>query len=149
MDEIQTLVAHLGSRKIPRHGLAAAIKQLVAERQTLDGLRVELTVSGEESLSEPVRAGLFSIVQEALTNIAKHAGTEQAAIRLAFTADPIYVEIQDWGQGFDIVTSRSKPGHIGLAEMTERAGEIGWGLSINSQPGRGTRIRVEQRGDTA
>jgi len=148
MDEIQTLVAHLGSRKIPRQGLAAAIKQLVAERQTLGGLRVELTVSGEESLSEPVRAGLFSIVQEALTNIVKHAGTEQAAIRLAFTADPIYVEIQDWGTGFDIVTSRSKPGHIGLGEMTERANEIGWGLSVHSQPGRGTRIRVEEKRDT-
>jgi signal transduction histidine kinase len=148
MDEIRTLVAHLGSKTAASQGLAVAIEQLVAERQTLDGLRVRLDILGEKNLPGPVTTGLCSIVREALTNIAKHAGTQDATVRLVFTADPIYVEIEDRGIGFDIAISRNQPGHIGLAEMAERASEIGWELSLDTQLGRGTRIRVEEKKET-
>jgi signal transduction histidine kinase len=143
MQQIQTLVAHLGSQRVSVSGFVPAIEQLIAERKTLDGLDVIIEVLGEMNLSEEVSAGLFSIVQEALTNITKHAGTQQAVVRLDLAGNPRYVEIEDQGIGFDLANSKDLPDHIGLSEMRERAEEIGWALSIDTQPGRGTHVRVE------
>lgn len=146
MHQIQSLVAQLGSEAVAGEGLMAAISQLVAERQTRDGLQVHLDIYGDKYLPEAVNAGLYNIVQEALTNIVKHSGIRQATIRLNFDAAPMYVEIEDKGIGFDIATSNIQSGHIGLVEMAELASEIGWGLCIDTQPGHGTRIRVEEKG---
>jgi signal transduction histidine kinase len=148
MHEIGALVTHLGSKAIAQKGLAVAIKQLVAERQARDGLQIRLEIRGEQDLPEPVNMGLYNIVQEALTNVAKHAGTPQASIQLDLTGNPFFLEIQDWGTGFDVASSQARPGHIGLAEMADQANDIGCKLTIDSQPGRGTRIRLEQRTDS-
>jgi signal transduction histidine kinase len=143
MQQIQTLVAHLGSQRVAVSGFVPAIEQLIAERKTLDGLDVTIEVLGEMNLPEEVTAGLFRIVQEALTNITKHAGTQQAVVRLDLAGNPRYVEIEDQGIGFDLANSQDLPGHIGLSEMRERAEEIGWALSIDTRPGFGTHVRVE------
>lgn len=143
IQQIQTLVAHLGSQRVSVSGFVPAIEQLTAERKSLDGLEVNIEVLGEINLPEEVNAGLFRIVQEALTNITKHAGTQQAVVRLDLVGNPRYVEIEDQGIGFDLVNSQNLPDHIGLSEMRERAEEIGWALSIETYPGHGTRVRVE------
>lgn len=143
MRQIQTLVAHLRLPRVAAGDLVSAIEKLVSERKTLDGLDVTIDVQGEMNLPEDVNAGLFRIVQEALTNITKHAGTQKAVVRLALTGNPQYIEIEDQGSGFDLTSSQYLPGHIGLSEMRERAEEIGWALSIDTRPGRGTRLRVE------
>jgi len=145
MHEIKAMIAHLGPSAATGVDLVTAVKQLVAERDTLDSLQVDIEVCGEINLPETVSAGLYKVIQEALTNIAKHARTQQASIRLDFTANPIYVEIEDSGSGFDTARSRNLSGHIGLVEMAEQASEIGWELIIDSQPGRGTLVRVEEK----
>jgi len=145
--EIQTLVAHLSPPVVTGKGLVAAIEQLVAERRTLDRLEVQIEVYGETDLPGYVNTGLYRIVQEALTNIAKHARTHQATITLNWAGNPIYVEVEDQGIGFDSAASQNQPGHIGISEMIERADEIGWEFSIDTQPGSGTRIRVEKHRD--
>jgi len=91
-----------------------------------------------------VAEGVYHIAQEALTNVTKHAGTGQATVRLNLAAGASFLEIEDRGLGFDPDLALSQRGHLGLASMAERAGEIGWRLSIESRPGRGTRIRVEE-----
>lgn len=145
MHEIQALVAHLGSETVANEDLVTRVKQLISERQARDGLQVELEVRGESHLAEPVNTGLYGIVQEALTNIAKHARTQQATIRLNLAGKPSYVEIEDHGIGFDLATSNTQPDHFGLKEIAEQVSEIGWSLSIDTQPGRGTRLRVEEK----
>jgi len=128
-------------------GLAAALQRLADERQNQVGMRISLEITGEfqdERLSEAVKANLYSITQEALNNIAKHAGTTQAVVRLNLASDPACLEVIDAGRGFDLQgTGRS--GGFGLGEMAGRAREIGWELEIDSAPGLGTHVRAWEK----
>jgi signal transduction histidine kinase len=147
LHQIQTLVAHLGPQIVVGDDLITAIELLADERQERDGFQVEIEVIGNIRLPDPVNAALYRILQEALANIAKHAGVLQAAIRINLAGNPQFIEIEDRGRGFDLAASRNQPGHIGLAEMIERAEEIDWNLSINTQLGRGTCVRIEKYTD--
>jgi signal transduction histidine kinase len=144
MGEIQTLVSELRPTSMADEGLPAALRRLAAERQVRDGLDVSVEVSGERVLLDSEAIGLCCIAQEALTNVAKHAGTGQATLRLNLAPGISFLEIKDGGLGFDPQSVSSQHGHLGLAGMAERARELGWSLSIESQPGRGTCIRVEE-----
>jgi signal transduction histidine kinase len=144
MSEIQALVSQLRPPSVAGEGLPVALRRLALERQARDGLRVDLAVNGEQQLPETVAAGLYGIIQEALTNVAKHAGTYEVIVRLDLDGDPSFLEVEDHGLGFDAHMPLSEQGHLGLAGMDERAREIGWALSIESRLGLGTRIRVEE-----
>jgi len=87
---------------------------------------------------------LYSIAHEALTNVLKHSGLREAIIRLNLDANASCLEIEDRGRGFDPQADLNQRGHLGLAGMSERAHEIGWNLSVESQHGQGTRIRVTE-----
>ena len=86
---------------------------------------------------------LYRIAQEALNNITRHAGVYQAFIKLDFLSTLTSMEIIDLGRGFNPSTARPGKGY-GLVGMAERASEIGWNLQIESQPGEGTRIHIEE-----
>ena len=144
MGEIQTLVSQLRPTTLAEEGLPAALRRLAVERQVRDGLDVGVEVSGERVLLDSEATSLYCIAQEALTNVAKHAGTGQAALRLNLTPRVSFLEIEDSGLGFDPQSVSSEHGHFGLAGMAERARELGWRLSIESELGRGTRVRVEE-----
>ena len=68
-------------------------------------------------------AGLYAIAQEALTNIARHSGAREAAVRLDLKAAGSCLEIEDRGRGFDVRAASNQPGHLGLAGMAERGGD--------------------------
>jgi signal transduction histidine kinase len=144
MGEIQTLVSQLRPPSMAEVGLVVALRRLAVERQLRDGLQVALEMDGERTLGEAAAAGLYRIAQEGLTNVAKHAGTCEVTIRLNLGGDLACLEIEDRGLGFDPQAAFSQQGHLGLAGMAERAREIGWDLAIDSRPGLGTRIRVEE-----
>lgn len=148
MGDIQTLISQLrppAADHLAAEGLPAALRRLAAERLGRDGLQVTVKVTGERALSEPTAAALYQITQEALTNVAKHAGTRQATVRLVLAGEAPFLEIEDGGLGFDPRSALSRPGHLGLVGMAERACELGWSLSIDSHPACGTRIRVAER----
>ena len=144
MGEIQTLVSQLHPTSMAEEGLSAALRQLAVERQLRHGLQVALEMNGERALPEAAAAGLYRIVQEALTNVAKHAGTREVTIHLDLGGELACLEIEDHGLGFDPQAALGQQGHLGLAGMAERAREIGWNLSIDSRLGLGTRIRVQE-----
>jgi signal transduction histidine kinase len=144
MGEIQALVSQLRPQSLAEEGLPTALRRLAAERQARDGLQVTLDVDGERALPEAEAAGLYRIAQEALANVVKHSGTHQATVRLNLAGEASFLEVEDGGLGFDPQVALGQRGHLGLAGMAERAREIGWSLSIESRPGRGTRIRVEE-----
>jgi signal transduction histidine kinase len=156
MREIQALVSQLRPRSVAEEGLPTALRRLAAERQARDGLQVTVEVNGEadgetghvpdirRALPEPVAEGVYHIAQEALTNVARHAGTGQATVRLNMADGASFLEVEDGGLGFDPQVALGQRGHLGLAGMAERAREIGWSLSIESRPGCGTRLRVEE-----
>jgi signal transduction histidine kinase len=107
-------------------------------------LQVTLEVDGDRKLLEPVAAGLCLIAQEALTNVTKHAGVNEAIVRLRLIEDVASLEVEDRGRGFRPQAAASERGHLGLAGMSERARDMDWHLTVESQPGRGTRIRVAE-----
>jgi len=80
-----------------------------------------------------------------LTNVTRHAGANAVTVRLRLVDDDASLEVEDGGRGFVPRAGASERGHLGLAGMAERARELGWSLTIESQPGRGTRIRVAER----
>jgi len=125
-------------------GLVTALRRAVAEwNDHHEGGCCTLEVEGDVSeLDEETRIQVYRIVQEALTNAARHARATQVHVRLArerADGDCLVLEIRDDGAGFDPHAARSG---MGLPGMRERALSLGGELSIESAPGRGTRIRV-------
>ena len=145
MREIQALVSQLRPRLDPAEGMPEALCRLAVERLARDGLRVSVEASGERVLSAPVAVGLYAIAQEALNNVARHAGTGTAVVRLNLTDSGACLEVQDEGPGFDLEAALAESGHLGLVGMVDRAREIGWNLIVDTGHGRGTRIRAEER----
>ena len=140
--EIQSLVSGVEATLAVDEGLPSALRRLADERHSRDGLRVSLEIDGEPTLSEAETLGLYSIVNEALTNVVKHSGVREAMVRLKLKDGNSSLEIEDNGQGFDLKSAQNQRGHLGLASMNERAGEIGWRLSAESEKNQGTRILV-------
>ena len=142
LNEIQSLISQLQPHSVVEEGLPTAFQRLAEERGRRDGLQVRLEICGERALPRPVVAGLYSIVHEALVNVTKHSGSDEAFVRLNLSGNGSCLEIEDHGVGFDPQLVWNQPGHLGLAGMSERAREIGWSLTVDSQRGRGTRIRL-------
>jgi len=140
--EMRVLISELRPEKVAEGGLVAALRRHLADRRLPESLAVSLEVEGDQPLSSAEEQGLFRIAQEALNNIVKHAQASEAGIRLHLL-EPLWLEIKDQGQGFDLQRARDS-GHVGLSSIGERAAEIGWSLSIIAAPGAGTCIRVEK-----
>jgi signal transduction histidine kinase len=138
--EMQALISKLAPENTG--DFVSALKFHLAERYRLEALFVNLEVEGSLALSAAEKQSLFRIAQEALNNVVKHAGVNQASLRLHLNEQP-WMEIMDQGTGFDPSKARTT-GRLGLLSMQERAGEIGWNLRVESSPGNGTRVRVQK-----
>ena len=143
--EIQSLVSQLKPRSIVEEGIPTALRRLADERAERDGLQVSVEIQGEKALSEEEILGLYSIAHEALTNVIKHSGMHEASVRLSLSENHSCLEIEDRGLGFEPQTKTGQRGHLGLMGMSERAREIGWNFSVESEKGRGTRILVMKK----
>jgi signal transduction histidine kinase len=141
MSEMQELISHLAPQAVSGRGLVKALEHHLEERQRIHNLEVKFEVDGIGSLDPAEESGLFRIAQEALNNVVKHAGVNQATVRLHLT-EPVRMEVEDRGSGFD--PQQSPGGRMGLAGMRERASEIGWCLQVESKPGSGTWVRVQR-----
>jgi signal transduction histidine kinase len=142
LGEMQVLVSELKPEKTGKEGLAAALRRHLASGRYPDSLSISLKVEGDRPLGPAEEQSLFRIAEEALNNIVKHAQTSQAHLRLHL-AEPLWMEIEDQGQGFDLGQARDAA-KVGLSGMQERAAEIGWNLYIRTASGAGTCIRVEK-----
>jgi PAS domain S-box-containing protein len=88
-----------------------------------------------------VETTVFRIIQEALTNVARHAKAESVNIVLKLEGDVITIDIRDKGQGFDVYNV-DPTSHVGLNSMRDRAYSVGGLMDIQTAPGRGTHIHV-------
>ncbi len=125
-------------------GLPAALKSLVEEfgkREQMPSQFIRKNISNE--VPREIGAALFRIAQEALRNVAKHAGKTHVKVILAATDDTLELSIRDFGEGFDVegVNESGETG-LGLVSMQERAHLIGGMLRITSQLGEGTSVHV-------
>jgi signal transduction histidine kinase len=113
----------------------------VSKRANLS-IQIKTTIAGR--LPGPTEIALYRIVQEALTNAAKHSKASQVWIRIGRKNRIFCCSIEDDGVGFDVraVESDYKRRGLGLIGMQERLNAIGGTLSVDSEPGRGTKILI-------
>jgi signal transduction histidine kinase len=129
-------------------GLAAALQYLCTDFAQVHGIRVELHVGqlAELRLPPSVETALYRIVQEALTNIAKHAHAKTASVLIQPTPAAIRLVVEDDGGGFDPEAVRRttlQNGCLGLYGMQERVKLFGGVFTVESANGNGTAVHVE------
>ena len=134
---LRRLITELRPAALDQLGLGPAIESLVRGSGDLHGLEVDLQVDlGADRLPDDLETTIYRVVQEALTNIAKHAGATRVTVRIERSYTAVAVEVRDDGRGFD-------PGEgsagFGLVGMRERAALAGGTLAVDSGAG-GTAI---------
>jgi signal transduction histidine kinase len=127
-------------------GLVAAIQSFVSRF----GARAEIDVHlqlppAETRLPRPIEVALYRALQEALTNVARHAGAHQVGIQLSIGPDVATLAIHDDGCGFDAVAFARNPPRdrgMGILGMRERVATYGGRFTVESHPGKGTRVEL-------
>jgi len=123
--------------------LVSALEQIIEPLVPHDQMQVDFNIQGSPvRLPGPVEMNLLRIGQEAVANAVKHGRARQVSIELRYATASVCLTVSDDGQGF--AAGQSSPaGHFGLLDMRERAQAMGSHLTVESKPGRGTRIAVE------
>jgi signal transduction histidine kinase len=138
--EMRALLLELRPAALIEASLADLLRQLADAMTGRARIPVQVTVEGQGTLPPDAQIVFYRIAQEALNNIAKHAGATRATLQLRFEAESVELSILDDGQGFDL--SLVAPDHLGLGIMRERAATIGAGLQVVTRPGAGTQVII-------
>lgn len=148
-DEVRQAIFGLRTASFTRHGLISAIAGSVRDFTARTGIPADFhgEAMGAMNFSPQAEAQLIRIIQEALNNVAKHAGAQHVSVCIEPENDMARIVIADDGRGFDparVLAARenSVPGNLGLLTMKERAESVGGTLQIDSSPGAGTRVVV-------
>ncbi|MDX2033768.1 MAG: response regulator [Blastocatellia bacterium] len=145
MKRVRELSLDLRPAVLDDLGLLAALNWHVERFRAQTGVRVDFVHAGVAGarFAAAVEIAAFRIVQEALTNVARHAGVAVAAVRVDADRDRLLVEIVDHGHGFDPAAALEVHTSSGVAGMAERALLLGGKLEIRSERGSGAAIRAE------
>lgn len=139
--DVRALLLHFRTRT-DGDDLVPALQQTLHKFRLQSGLEAELDVRGHGApLPADQQVQLLHVVQEALSNVRKHAGAR--GVKLVVEQQPQFsIEVKDDGRGFDVAAGAPDDSHVGLRIMRERAERVGAVVDIESQPGAGTRVRV-------
>ncbi len=144
VDELRRLISALRPPYLEDLGFLPALEALVRETATRTGARVELVQEGPVPRCDPeAELAAYRIAQEALTNALQHARAQRITVRIRYDEGGLLLTVEDDGVGFilpprpDILT---RQGHFGLVGMQERATRLEGRLTIDTAPGRGTRV---------
>jgi signal transduction histidine kinase/HAMP domain-containing protein len=149
LDSVKRLARELRPPLLDDLGLPAALERYVASYRTNYGVSVDLQMTGfghNGHLPSQVELALYRIIQEALTNVAKHAHARNASIVVERKPRAVVAVIEDDGRGFDVravMESAQEESKLGLYGMRERAELVGGRLQIESTPGTGSSVFVE------
>ncbi|MCL4508325.1 MAG: HAMP domain-containing protein [Chloroflexi bacterium] len=144
--ELRSLIAGLRPAALDDLGLVAALRAFARQWLEENGVSVTITADVPRRLPAAVETAVFRIVQEALTNCAKHAHAQHVDVTLHVQHHSVRVTVKDDGQGFDADQVRADAlhgSHVGLLGMRERAELLGGHLKIASVLGQGTAVEVE------
>jgi len=146
LEENRRIAHNLRPSDLDELGLTAACRNFCKEVQARTNLAVTCHIGRiNQCLTREAELNLFRIIQEALTNVEKHARARTVRVRICFKGDTLVLTIRDDGRGFDPRASRSGrvKGHgIGLTNMRERAALLGGDCEIEAVPNQGTTITV-------
>lgn len=144
IDEIGRLARGLHTAVLDDHGLGVALSRYAAEYTKTHKIAVDLTLNEMDSSNLPseVQIALYRILQEALTNVARHSGAKTVGIRFARLPKSIEVAVIDDGCGFDAKAVSVSSHRLGIHSMRERAAMLGGTVSFIPQR-KGTKILVQ------
>jgi PAS domain S-box-containing protein len=143
-DEVRSLALELRPTMLDTAGLDATVRWLAAQHEQRTGIATEVVGHLNEVPGE-VAIAAFRAIQEALTNVLRHAQAQHIWIELSQSDGAVELLVRDDGVGFDVPKTldwAANRGHLGLLGMRERVQILGGHLEVDSKPGLGTRIRL-------
>jgi signal transduction histidine kinase len=142
LQSVRRLAVELRPKALDDFGLVPALERLADAFGGESGIAIDVEANLDETrLSPEVETALYRIAQEALTNVAKHAGAEHVSVVVTRRDGSVTVVVEDDGRGFGAAGGDS--GGLGLVGMKERVGLLGGRLAIESTEGSGTTIVAE------
>jgi two-component system, NarL family, sensor histidine kinase UhpB len=142
-EEVRRIAQGLRPPALDMLGLAPAIESCARSIEENTGLQFDTVLSPVEGLLAPeAELALYRIVQEALSNVARHAEAGTVRIRLSYSGRFVTATVEDDGSGFAVGDEMAGGGGLGLYGMQERAAYVGGTVDIDSEPGIGTRVRA-------
>ncbi len=144
---VRTIALELRPPELDDVGLAAALETYVADWTARYGVAADVAVIGVRDRAIPAEVGsaVYRIAQEALTNVAKHAGATQVSVILEQPEHQVRLIVEDDGRGFDPAETNTRSRlerRLGLSGMRERAALVGGTVTVESSPGAGTSLFV-------
>jgi signal transduction histidine kinase len=126
------------------HGLGVALSRYAAEYTNTHDIAVDLALNelNSSNLPSTVQIALYRILQEALTNVARHSGAKEVSIQFTCLATAVQVAVIDDGCGFDVGAVAVSSDRLGIQSMRERAAMLGGTISLTSKR-KGTTILVQ------
>lgn len=141
---VRAITLQLRPRLLDDLGLRPALEWHANVFRNQTGITVELELSLPEKRFGPeLEIAVFRMVQEALTNVARHSGASAASVTVTADDSVLHVEVSDRGTGFDVDHALSRHDSLGLAGLVERVRAAGGRLELFSKPGQGTRLHAE------
>lgn len=142
--EVRRISNGLRPAALDHLGLPAALQRLAVDASQLHDLEVESTIEAAdvESLSPPLQIALYRILQEALTNVVRHAEANHVRILVKRQGDELILEVEDDGIGLPSESTEDQASHLGLAGMMQRTALLEGDLTLKTQPGKGTLLRA-------
>ena len=144
---LQSLITELRPAALDELGLEPAVEALAERTSATSGLQVDARIDlddadgrSETRLEPEVATAVYRLVQEALTNVVKHADADRVIVEIVEQGTKLSVTVHDDGSGFD--PKQRKNGGFGLIGMNERVELVGGRLDIDSRPGGGTTVRA-------
>ncbi len=146
LQQVRHLALALRPSMLDDLGLVPALRWIAEQTAERGGFTVQVTAPDLQSrLSSDIETACFRVVQEALTNITRHARAQHVKIDVHLGSHALVVNVKDDGCGFDLAAMRERAlagGSIGVLGMQERATLIGGDLAIESTPGQGSTVRM-------
>jgi len=139
--ELKLIIDELRPAALQGKGLANALKEYANRWQEHTGIQVETVISGERSLPLEVEQTLYRVLQEALSNVARHAEPDTVGLSLSMSPEKVTLVVADNGRGFDVNAVSSSS--YGLTGMQARLSEVGGTLQVDSTLSAGTTITAE------
>ncbi|HEY7794904.1 MAG TPA: GAF domain-containing protein [Gaiellaceae bacterium] len=142
LQDVRRLAVELRPSALDDFGLVPAVERLADTFREQSGLSVDLAAHlGDERLSREAETTLYRVIQEALTNVTKHADASRVSILLQRKDRAVLAVVEDDGAGFEPAETRADA--LGLAGMRERVLLVGGRLLVESSPGGGTTLVAE------
>ena len=135
--ELTNLIEELRPPALENKGLVSAVREYAKDWSRQNGIEAQVNTHHERILPIDIEQMVFRIIQEALSNVARHSQASKVEIGLAYTKLKLACTISDNGLGFDPEQVRSG---FGMHSMQERARSLGGDVTLDSAPGKGTRV---------